>query len=288
MSAPAAIVGRVCPYCRFPLKAEAGAAECPECHAVHHADCFDENGGCAIAGCRGKAADEAEPPSATPVSAPPAPAVARTLMQTAPAGELAPGRRRSFPLFLIAAALIVALAGAGAAVVVALRRQSTTRRVVVASAHPRHGGSPTPAAPRAPYHGDRYGISPPAGWQLVEREADHGSYVESKWQLPGDPSVSFLIDHTAGYRGTARSGAASVRAMTLDGEGYREVSWGPVSLPSSEGWAWEYDLAGARKIDIFSTGCRTGYATLGAAPPESFSTYRHVFVGAARSLRPEC
>lgn len=47
------IVGRTCPYCRFPIKAGGGVTECGYCRAVHHDECFGENGGCSVAGCAG-------------------------------------------------------------------------------------------------------------------------------------------------------------------------------------------------------------------------------------------
>ncbi|HEX8103645.1 MAG TPA: hypothetical protein VF533_13600 [Solirubrobacteraceae bacterium] len=43
--------GRNCPYCRFALKAGIPGVECGACHAVHHAECWDENRGCAVVGC---------------------------------------------------------------------------------------------------------------------------------------------------------------------------------------------------------------------------------------------
>jgi hypothetical protein len=45
--------GRSCPYCRFPLKEGAEAVVCQRCHAMHHADCWEDNSGCSIVGCRG-------------------------------------------------------------------------------------------------------------------------------------------------------------------------------------------------------------------------------------------
>jgi hypothetical protein len=43
--------GRTCPYCRFALKAGSSGAVCVACRAAHHADCWDDNMGCTIAGC---------------------------------------------------------------------------------------------------------------------------------------------------------------------------------------------------------------------------------------------
>src|SRR4051794_20810414 len=50
-SAGASDVGRVCPYCRFPLKGSGEVVQCDGCSSVYHADCWHDAGGCAIVGC---------------------------------------------------------------------------------------------------------------------------------------------------------------------------------------------------------------------------------------------
>lgn len=45
--------GRVCPYCCFPLKEGLPIVRCEQCHAAHHADCWEENAGCAVIACAG-------------------------------------------------------------------------------------------------------------------------------------------------------------------------------------------------------------------------------------------
>lgn len=47
----------VCPYCRAPLGED--STNCPVCGTPHHADCFEENGGCTVFGC--SAAPPTEP-----------------------------------------------------------------------------------------------------------------------------------------------------------------------------------------------------------------------------------
>jgi len=71
--------GRNCPYCRFALKAGIAGVECGGCHAIHHAECWDENRGCAMVGCAfGPSAQPAAPPVgvAPPSAASPAPSPA--------------------------------------------------------------------------------------------------------------------------------------------------------------------------------------------------------------------
>lgn len=51
--------GRTCPYCRFPLKQGGQLALCGHCRSAHHADCWDDNGGCAVLACAGGPGKEA-------------------------------------------------------------------------------------------------------------------------------------------------------------------------------------------------------------------------------------
>ena len=53
--------GLNCPYCRFPLKAGLRATACDGCGALHHEECWEENGGCAIVGCAGTNGDGQQP-----------------------------------------------------------------------------------------------------------------------------------------------------------------------------------------------------------------------------------
>ena len=42
----------VCPYCSGVIGAgDAGQTACPSCATAHHADCWEENGGCTVFGC---------------------------------------------------------------------------------------------------------------------------------------------------------------------------------------------------------------------------------------------
>lgn len=56
-----------CPYCQAPIAAGDAALMCPICNAVHHADCYTENGGCAVYGCTARPTDI---PSAPQMQAP--------------------------------------------------------------------------------------------------------------------------------------------------------------------------------------------------------------------------
>lgn len=57
------LIGKTCPYCRFPLKPGEQVLLCPACKVPHHLDCWQENEGCTTYGCRGIS------PTATPAPA---------------------------------------------------------------------------------------------------------------------------------------------------------------------------------------------------------------------------
>ncbi len=47
--------GKICPYCRTTIEANAPAVVCPQCGIPHHEDCWRENGRCTTFGCQGRA-----------------------------------------------------------------------------------------------------------------------------------------------------------------------------------------------------------------------------------------
>ena len=69
-------VGKMCPFCRFPIKEGEEVITCPDCQTTLHADCWRENDGCTTYGCS---------------SSPQAAAVRRTTGQTARGGHSWPG-----------------------------------------------------------------------------------------------------------------------------------------------------------------------------------------------------
>jgi hypothetical protein len=135
-------LGRTCPRCRFPLKADLPVTDCPTCHTTHHSDCWDETGACAAAGCLGAptaVAAPSQPPKAAPLPAgpPPEPRRSRGLTAAVVVLALAVGGAAT-------AAIVVATGGskapASTARTVIVRERSTT---VTRSA------APAPATPTA-------------------------------------------------------------------------------------------------------------------------------------------
>jgi Prokaryotic RING finger family 1 len=121
--------GRACPYCRFPLKEGAPIVRCEECQAAHHADCWEDNSGCAVVGCAGgpgsvgKAgagpivSQQGQPTSYSTDAPPPA------FTGSPPSAPPAPDRGWLQAPRLALGLMLLAVAIAGAAVAVALSRQ---------------------------------------------------------------------------------------------------------------------------------------------------------------------
>lgn len=202
------MAGRTCPYCRFDLEEGVNVIACPVCQAVHHDDCWEENGGCAVALCAGgpsleatpqEGAQQAEPPPppAAAPTPPPLPPVVPPGPSEAPtqkfAGQSAtppspaapppppgpplaqgrPSRSRWVPLIAVA---IVLLGGASAAAIVLTKHGSDSSETVSAS---------TPETPR-----DSTGFEEE---EFEEGGAEEGEFEEGEFEEPeSSPSPSQL------------------------------------------------------------------------------------------------
>jgi Prokaryotic RING finger family 1 len=97
------MVGRTCPYCRFGLEEGIPVIACSVCHAVHHADCWQENSGCAVALCTGgpsMAEEGGEAPTtvmAPPNQAPPPPSARAAQPPPLPTQLMPPPPARTQP-----------------------------------------------------------------------------------------------------------------------------------------------------------------------------------------------
>lgn len=47
------VIGKLCPYCQFPIKAKDNVVFCSACGIPHHRECWEENGSCTTFGCQG-------------------------------------------------------------------------------------------------------------------------------------------------------------------------------------------------------------------------------------------
>lgn len=137
--------------------------------------------------------------------------------------------------------------------------------------------------------GNGFTIQRPAGnWVRDHLELQKTGYIETRWHLAGSPNIVFLIDHTPGYSGSARSGAEGVMAPYAHVSSYRKLSFAAETLPAGEAWRWEYEVDGKRSVDTFIVVCNTGYAVLGSSPPAQWAHYAQAFDEATSTLTPEC
>ena len=181
------MTGRSCPFCRFPLKEGTTIAECTTCHAVHHADCFAENGGCAIAGCPGgptmlgaatTAADQATAQLPRLAPRPPATKVEFTAPSSAgepgaqPPSPTSPGRGLAPTIAVAAVAAVLVAGGAIAAIIV------STRGTVSAPAHATTAADATPTSPTAS-NATSTTASPPSNAATTPAATSSGCSVSS-------------------------------------------------------------------------------------------------------------
>lgn len=65
--APPDTVGKTCPYDQYPIAQGDAVVVCPACTVPHHADCWNENGGCTTYACtQGPAYQAAAQPEVSP------------------------------------------------------------------------------------------------------------------------------------------------------------------------------------------------------------------------------
>src|SRR5581483_3745864 len=123
--------GKVCPYCRFPLKEGSDAERCDACQTVHHAECWRDGAGCAVLGCANAGSESA-------VERPPAPA--RREVEIAASQ---PGRRFGLTRRRLVSSFGVLAAAAGVTIIALL----------LTGSHSSHEGQPpSPISKRQALH----------------------------------------------------------------------------------------------------------------------------------------
>jgi hypothetical protein len=110
--------GRKCPYCRFPFKAGVELVVCGTCSAAHHAECWADNGGCAIAGCASAPVEGRLPPAPVAAPAPPVPVVPARPAAPAPGPRRRGGGPTAARGIAVAAAVLAVAVAAGAFVLI--------------------------------------------------------------------------------------------------------------------------------------------------------------------------
>jgi Prokaryotic RING finger family 1 len=130
--------GTACPYCRFPLKEGVQTVVCGVCRAPHHADCWQDNAGCAVTACSGGPAGGAANQPTNPVASPAAHRAAQSPHPLEPAAPTdtptwsspatSPTRERHAPSLAIAIIVLTLVVGGSAlAIVLSLQGNSNIR-----------------------------------------------------------------------------------------------------------------------------------------------------------------
>jgi hypothetical protein len=125
-------------------------------------------------------------------------------------------------------------------------------------------------------------------WVLEHQEQSRPGYVDTRWHQAGDANVVFLVDYTVGFKGDSLVAANSVRNLFGSVQGYRELSFAPLSLSYDTAQRWEYVDNAEHSIDTFSTACSTSYAVRGGAPASAWAQYGAAFDEAIKSMKPSC
>lgn len=276
-----------CPYCHFALKGS-NIVSCPSCGAGHHAECWEENGGCAVLGCAAVAI-AARPPA--PPSVPPPP--------PAPG---APARSSS----AVVAVVLAVVAIAGAVVAVALTRNSTPivagESVTTPGSETSGGESTTTEEPDDGrlVVGSSYAVRIPAGFETESSGVYHqatapgeNSYTESQWRSTEEADTEIHIDYTTQFDSTQENAARGVRSRRNKPPSFREYSFGAYTRENgTEAWRWHFSTVEKgvelHRVAYYMAGCNTGYALLGVTPDSAWQRLSDVFAAAAKSLRPRC
>jgi hypothetical protein len=140
------VTGTSCPYCRFPFKEGVEIVVCGFCGASHHADCWQDNRGCAVTACLGGPAGGAANRPTTTIASPATQRVAQSprhseLTASAIAPEwsppAAPSRGRRGPSLAIAIIVLALVVGGSAlAIVLAIQGNSNVRHVTTSVRQP--------------------------------------------------------------------------------------------------------------------------------------------------------
>lgn len=242
------MVGRTCPYCRFGLEKGVSVIACPVCKAVHHDDCWEENGGCAVALCaggpsRGDVAPEAqaaEPEPEPPAPVAPLPPVSRPDPSTAPTHKVelpppppgeppprgGPSPARWAPVLAVA---IVLLGGATAAAIVLTKHEHSSETVTAAASEAGESGEgeyeeepayeseqEEPAYEEEGEEEYEEAEPTPSPAQVAQRQIQHSLQAHFHRLAYGNYSAAFY-DLTASEQESAGGESAWIEAQEEDG-----------------------------------------------------------------------
>jgi predicted Ser/Thr protein kinase len=134
-----------------------------------------------------------------------------------------------------------------------------------------------------------YSVDIPAGWTQAESDKPISTYFESTWHDPADENTTILVDsQTPAPQVPPITSAEEVRAQTSQSSGYREISFGPITLAGAAAARWVFEVHGDRRVDYFINSCNAGIAVLGSTYPSAFGGLAPVFHRAASSIAVPC
>ncbi len=268
------LTGKVCPYCRFPLKEGASIETCGACGAIHHAECWQDNAGCSVTGCvngpSNTTATHVVPPAAVGAgaiaaaamptgAAPPAAFAAPPTPPPPGSSKPPPPPQRRFPTAaVVAGAILIALLGAGAAVAISSSSKKASQSTITVkerTVEKAPQSSPTVTrTTQAPTHQSTPAPAPtpaPTGPSDTEREGHAVEAVDTYW---GDIENH---DFPAAYQIEAPSAGSGEPEWvhTEEAEGVEKVSYNfePGGLEGNEATV---DV-GSLRTEASKTGCYT-------------------------------
>lgn len=225
--------GRPCPYCRFPLKQGVAAERCDSCMSLHHEDCWQDGGGCAVLGCiqSGQGATgpvtspqagwpAPSPQPGLPVSPPSQPVGAYSNYgypggySGAPPAPMPPQRSGSQAVLL--GAVIIALLGIGTGVVVATGVLSNGVHTVAPRSTVAAAASAKSSAPTIP-------IGPSQSEQVSDRDAIIAllNAYQSAYSEHDIPGLSNIFASAIDRHGLAAGGCTVSRGRSAVLADYR-------------------------------------------------------------------
>jgi hypothetical protein len=154
------------------------------------------------------------------------------------------------------------------------------------------GDSETSGASAAPaeteYAYALYSVEIPAKWEQLTRDEPTNGHLESIWRYPGKPRASVLIEAKVPVLESPIQAARAVRANISRIPGYRQVSFGPISLDGQPAARWVFEVEGDRRVYYFFNECEVAMTVRNATTPANFASQAETFHDIASSVAVRC
>jgi hypothetical protein len=191
---------------------------------------------------------------------------------------------KSLTALLITAVLLAGCGGAREESATPTTTVTVERTVTTPSTHTTASTDTT----LKPYYARLFTADVPTAWNQEKDEEGTTARTTSQWRDPADSNTSVLIDTSEGEDYTPQQKAETVRAQTSTASSYREISFAPAQLGGRDGWEWEFEVSGDRRVDYFVSACNTAFAVLGSTSPGRFEGLQGMFRDVGSSVAPNC